>query len=90
MGLVNLLFALAVVCVVWGVVSAVLIAVALERRGVDVNLLFLKVLIFKYLVQYRDITLKETGRIGPLFYSYIISMNLALVTAVAALLLRAR
>ena len=86
----DILFAVAIVSALWGVASAVLIAEALRKRGVKINWVFLRVLILsKYLGQYRDITRQETGRSGPLFYSYIISMNLALVTAVAGIVLKA-
>ena len=86
----DILFAVAIVSVLWGVASAVLIAEALRKRGVKVNWIFLRFLILsKYLGQYRDITRQETGRSGPLFYSYVVAMNLALVTAIAGIILRA-
>ncbi len=86
----DILFAVAIVSVLWGVASAVLIAEALRKRGVKVNWVFLRFLILsKYLGQYRDITRQETGRSGPLFYSYVVAMNLALLTAIAGFLLRA-
>jgi hypothetical protein len=86
----DILFAVAIVSVLWGVASAVLIAEALRKRGVKVNWVFLRFLILsKYLGQYRDITRQETGRSGPLFYSYVVAMNLALLTAIAGILLRA-
>jgi hypothetical protein len=85
----DILFAVAIVSVLWGVASAVLIAEALRKRGVKVNWIFLRFLILsKYLGQYRDITRQETGRSGPLFYSYVVAMNLALVTAIAGIVLR--
>ena len=61
-----------------------MIAVSLQKRGYKVNWIWLRVLILsKYLGQYRDVTLQETGRPGPLFYSYIIAMNIAIVTGIA-------
>jgi len=80
---------IAIVSVICGVVSAVLIAVSLQKRGIKVNWIWLRLLILsKYLNQYRDITRQETGRPGPLFYSYIIAMNLALLTGIAGFILR--
>ena len=85
----DFLLAVAIVSALWGVVSAVLIAEALRKRGVKVNWIFLRFLILsKYLGQYRDIMRQETGRSGPLFYSYVVAMNLALVTAIAGIVLR--
>ena len=84
----DILLVVAVVSALWGVVSAVLIVEALRKRGVKVNWVFVRFLILsKYLGQYRDITRQETGRTGPLFYSYVIAMNLALVTAIAGIVL---
>jgi len=91
MNLSDILLVVVIVSALWGVASAVLIAEALRKRGVKINWVFLRFLILsKYLGQYRDITRQETGRTGPLFYSYIIAMNLALVTAIAGIVLRAR
>ena len=82
-------FILAVASLIWGVVSAVLIMAALHRYGVKINYLFMRVLLFRYVGQYRAITLKETGRVGPLFYSFVIAMNLALIAAITGLVVRA-
>ncbi len=85
----NFLIGIALVCVAWGIVSSLVIADALQKRGTKINWVFMRILIFKYVGQYRDVTRTETGRTGPWFYSFIIAMNLALVTAVVGLILRA-
>jgi hypothetical protein len=82
-------FGLAIACVIWGVVSAVRIAVALHARGVRIHPVLLNVLIFRYLYQYRALTVAETGRTGWLFYSYVLAMNLALLSALTGLVVRA-
>jgi hypothetical protein len=82
-------FVLALLCLIWGVVSAVRIAAALHVRGIRIQPVLLNVLIFKYLVQYRAVTLAETGRTGFLFYSYVFAMNLALLAALMGLVARA-
>lgn len=79
----------AVLSALWGVVDAILIVVALDRRGVPVNMLLFRLYFFRYLGQYRKVTLSETGRVGPLYYSYITAMLVALACAVAGLALRA-
>ena len=84
----NTLFILALGCVVWGVVSSIVITAFLARRGFKINYVFIKILILKYIHQYRKITMQENGRPGPWFYSYIVSMNLALVLAVIGIMLR--
>jgi hypothetical protein len=35
----------------------------------------------KHLHQYSKITQEETGRVGPLFYHYVVPLNVALVLA---------
>ena len=89
MTLSNALIAIALVSVAWGIVSTIMIANALQKRGVKVKWILLRVLIIKYVGQYREITRTETGRTGPWFYSFAFAMNLALVTAIAGLVLRA-
>ena len=66
----------------------IVITAFLARRGVKINYVFIKVLILKYIHQYRKITMQENGRPGPWFYSYIVSMNLALVLAVIGIMLK--
>lgn len=84
----NTLFILALGSAVWGVVSSIVITAFLARRGVKINYVFIKVLILKYIYQYRKITMQENGRPGPWFYSYVVSMNLALVLAIIGIMLK--
>ena len=77
-----LIIGLILVCGGWAVAASVLIARDLERRGVHVSYLWLRVMIFKYLGQYRRVTLQETGRVGSLFYHYVIPLNIALVLTI--------
>jgi len=73
------LLVMAVVSGTWGIVDAILVAVALDKRGIPINMVLFRIFIFRYLSQYRQITLRETGRVGPLYYSFIVAMNVALV-----------
>jgi len=82
-------FALAILCLIWGVVSAVRVTVAVHQRGVRIQPILLNVLILKYLYQYRVLTLAETGRTGWLFYSYVLAMNMAVLAAIAGFVVRA-
>ncbi|MEW6336476.1 MAG: hypothetical protein ACOY3Y_06160 [Acidobacteriota bacterium] len=82
-------FVVAVVSAIWGVIDAILMAVALKKRGVAVNMLLFRVYFFRYLSEYKRLTLSETGRVGSLYYSYIVAMNIALASAVAGVVLKA-
>ena len=75
----GLLIGLGVICAVWAVVAAILIAVDLSRRGVTVSILWLRFMILKYLHEYARVTREETGKVGPLFYHYVVPLNIALV-----------
>ncbi len=77
---------LAAVGVIWNVVTSLLIFSSLQRRGIPVSFLWLRALAPKYAHQYKVITRQESGKTGPLFYHWIISINMALVFAVAAIL----
>jgi hypothetical protein len=59
----------------------------LHKRGVKINIVFIGLLIIRYFNQYKQITLEETGKVGPLFYLCIISINIAFVLTVVALIL---
>jgi hypothetical protein len=62
----------------------------LEKHGVHVSYLWLRVMILKYLNQYRRITLEETGCVGSLFYHYVIPLNMALVLTIILVILMFR
>ena len=84
----NVLLGIAFVSLAWGIVSSIVITDTLQKRGVKINWIFLRIMIIKYVGQYRDITRKETGRTGPWFYSYIIAVNVALAAVIVGLILR--
>jgi hypothetical protein len=83
----GLFIGLGVICVVWAVVAAILIAADLNRRGVKVSFVWLRLMILKYLHEYSRITQEETGRVGPLFYHYVVPLNVALVVVVVLAIL---
>jgi hypothetical protein len=84
----NIFVGLALLAVVWGIVSSMKIVAHLASRGVRINYIFLRVMILRYIGMYHDMTAREAGRPGPWYYSYIASMLLALLFAVVGLALR--
>ena len=86
--MINVFLILAIVCVLCGVVSSVLIIAFLSKRGTKINYLLIRIYIYKYIKQYREITIEETGKVGPLFYSFIISFILALIFVMVGILLK--
>ena len=85
-----LLISLILVCGAWAAAASLLIARDLERRGVRVSYLWLRVMMLQYLGQYRRVTVQETGRVGSLFYHYVIPLNLALVLTIILVVLMFR
>jgi len=59
----------------------------LSKHGVKVNVLFIKLLLLKYIHQYKQITEEKTGKAGPLYYPCIISINIALALTITSLIL---
>ena len=84
----NLFIAAAIICVLWGVVSSMVIVSFLSTHGVKINYLLLRLFLPKYVGQYRKITIDETGKAGVWYYSFVTSMLSALVFAIVGLLLR--
>jgi hypothetical protein len=84
----QILFKIALVFVCWGIVSAINIASYVSKRGHKISIIFFRIMIYKYIHQYTEITKEETGKIGPWFYHYIISMNMALVFVVVGIILK--
>ena len=83
---VAVLLSIAVACGLWAGVSAVLLARALEPHGVHTPFPFLSLFVFRNLRRYGEMTRRTTGRLGPLFYSYVVPINAALLLVVAALI----
>lgn len=84
----NILLALAILFVGLFVIFAILIVNEVSKRGIKINFFWLRLYIIKYIHQYRKITMEETGRVGPLYYPCIVSVNLALICAVVGLILK--
>ncbi len=84
----NLFFVLAIISAAWGVVSSMMIVSFLSNHGVRINYFLLRLLLPRYVGQYRRMTRDETGKTGVWYYSFVIAMNLALVLVVIGLLLR--
>jgi hypothetical protein len=71
---------------VLNLVIFILIAAALDRRGIKTNMLLARLYMFKYVKAYKEATRKETGRTGALYALWLITINLTLVSALAAAL----
>ncbi len=86
MALTYVFIALAAACVVWYIVTTLRIFVTLQNWGQPVSFLWLRFMAPKYAGDYRRITKMETGKTGPFFFHWIISINLALVFVILAII----
>jgi hypothetical protein len=77
----SIILICAIACVCLYVIFSMMIVHQLSRRGVKISFLLLRLYIIKYIHQYKKMTLEETGKVGPLYYPCIISVNMALVFA---------
>ncbi|MBN2398773.1 MAG: hypothetical protein JXI33_00365 [Candidatus Aminicenantes bacterium] len=88
MGAFNFLSFIAIACVIWSIVTAIRITMFLDRRGLKTPGPFWGFYIFRNLGDYRKTSIQEDGKIGPLYYQYVIPINVALFCALAALGIR--
>jgi hypothetical protein len=88
MDLLNIVIAIGVFAGIWYVISTIMIYENLRKRNMKVNFLLLRFLAPKYAHQYKKVTSKETGKVGSLFYHWIISVNIALVAFVMLIVVK--
>ena len=79
---------LAVVCALISVGFGIRIANELRARGIQANPLMVRWMIFRYMSEYRRVTLEETGQVGRLYHACSSVSALAAVLAIAAILMR--
>jgi hypothetical protein len=84
----GVLTALAVACAVWATIAAVRMTAWLSRHGVDVDWLWFRALIPWYVHRYRTMHEGAGGRPDPLYAQFVVTINLALVLALAAVMAR--
>jgi hypothetical protein len=77
---------LAIICALGSVFTSVRIANDLRARGISANPALVRWMIFKYMAEYRRVTLKETGQVGPLYHQCATVSALAAIFAIAAIL----
>jgi len=74
------------IAIVWHVVSGAMIVNELMKRKQKIQFIIIKLMLPVYAHRYKKITLEETGKVGSLFYHWVISINTTLVFTVAAII----
>lgn len=86
MELTNFFIAVTAIAIVWFIVSSGMIVNELIKRKHKINFILIRMMIPIYAHRYKKITLEETGKVGSLYYHWVIAINAALVFAVAAII----
>ena len=84
----SIFFYLIILFVVVFVASTIMIYNYLKNNGEEVSFLWLRLKMISYANRYKDFTRKKTGKTGPLFYLWIISINLSLICLILFLVLK--
>ena len=80
---------LACACAIWGSITALRMGGELQRRGVRINGWLMRLNLIYWVNRYHEVTVKETGRPGPLYRQFTVAMLAALtLILVAALMMR--
>ena len=74
------------IAIVWHIVSGAMIVNELMKRKQKIQFIIIKLMLPIYAHRYKKITLEETGKVGSLFYHWVISINVTLVFAVATII----
>ena len=83
-----LLILLGMIAVSVYVVSTVMIYRCLEGRGEKISsFIWIRFFMISYANRYKNLTKKETGKVGNLYYIWLISINIALVCVVLLLVI---
>jgi len=84
----NVFAVLAFLSVGLAIVFSMMIVSEVSKRGIKIHYVLLRLYIIKYISQYEQLTRKETGKAGPLYYPCVVSYILALVFAIVFLIVR--
>lgn len=74
----NLFFVAAIVSTIWGIISMMVMVSFCSERGVKINWMLIRLFVLSYVSRYREITIKENGKPGFWYYSFIVAINAAL------------
>ena len=87
MSMLDILMIIAFVCIIWSITSLMILSGKVSKSGTRVHLFLITLLFFRYISIYEEMTMKETGRKGPLVYHFVIPLWIALIVVVIWILL---
>lgn len=84
----TIFLVLALICVAAEIISSIAVTAYVSRRGIKINYLLWRIMIFKYFNDYCRLTREETGRNGIWYYLSITAMILALIFVIIGVILK--
>jgi len=84
----TIFISLGILSVLVFIVTTMMIYSYLKDKGKKVSFLWIRLFMISYANKYKKLTKEETGKTGYLFYLWIISINIALISAILILLIQ--
>ena len=84
----NFFIVIAIISVSYGIFSSMKIVSYLSDHGVKINYFLLRLLLPKYVGQYRKMMIEKHGKPGFWYYSFVISMIFTLIMALIGIVLK--
>ena len=81
----NIFISIGILSVIVYVVSTLMMYSYLKDKGEKVSFLWLRLYMISYANRYKKLTKNETGKVGYLFYIWIVSINVALISLLLVL-----
>ena len=81
----NLFISIGILSVIVYVVSTLMMYSYLKDKGEKVSFIWLRLYMISYANRYKKLTKNETGKVGYLFYIWIVSINVALISLLLVL-----
>lgn len=80
--MINGFIVAAIICVFIGVGASIAIVANLQKNGVKINWVLIRLFLPKYVSQYKKMTTEENGKPGNLYYMFVIFMVSAAILAI--------
>ena len=79
---------IALASILSNIVYGIMIVNYLSERGTKINYFLIRLLMIKYIQQYKMMTQEECGKPGLAYYGWIVTINLTLVFAITGIIFK--
>jgi hypothetical protein len=81
------IFGLAVISGIFSLVISFMAASHLSKHGTKINYWNVRFHMLKYVKQYRELTIEESGKPGSLFYAWLVTISLFSVSIISLIVI---